>query len=64
MTRRHVTALARLFVRACRDDHGGETMEYAMILGMLSLAGYAAARVFGTKITDLWTRVDAALSAF
>ena len=61
MTRRHTTALATLFVRACREEDGGETMEYAMTLGMLSLAAYAVARVFGTKVSDLWTRMDNAL---
>ena len=60
---RQFSALGRLFARVWRDEQGGESLEYGFILGLLGMGAYALMQGVGTKIIDLWQRIDAALSA-
>ena len=59
--KRPLPALGRLFVRMLRDERGGETLEYAMTLGFLSLASYVLVQTVGIKFLDFWHRIERAL---
>ena len=61
--KRPTHALARLFVRAIREDEGGgEVLEYALNLGFLAIACYLLITMVGMKFVDLWDRVDHVLT--
>ena len=62
MNRRRFRALVRLFARLGRDERGGETMEYALTLGMLSLACWVLVQVVGIKFFEFWSRMDRVLA--
>ena len=55
---RRFTALGRLFARCLSEEHGGEVMEYALVLGLLGLGAYAVAETVGVKFRDMWQRLD------
>jgi len=63
MTRRF-NAVGRLFARALREERGGETMEYALVLGLLGIGAFTLVQTFGLKIRALWQRLDDALGKF
>ena len=62
MNRRQFRALVSLFARLGRDERGGETLEYALTLGMLSLACWVLVQVVGVKFFDFWYRIDHVLA--
>lgn len=47
--------------RLIRDEHGGEVIEYALILGLIIVAAIALVAAFGTKVTARWTSVNSTL---
>ena len=61
MNRRQIRALVKLSARLARDERGGETIEYALTLGMLSLACWVLVKVVGVKFFDFWSRIDRVL---
>lgn len=61
--RRQLSAAGRLFVRIWRDEQGGESLEYGFILGLLGMGAYALMHGVGSKVLDLWQRIDEALGA-
>ena len=54
--------MAKLFVRAIREDNGGEVLEYALNLGFLPIACYQLITMVGMKFVDFWTRIDHVLA--
>ena len=54
------TALARLAVGARREE-GQALVEYALILGLISVVAIALLSAIGTDITDLLSTVSTAL---
>jgi Flp pilus assembly pilin Flp len=48
-----------LLRRIVRDDHGGEVLEYALIVGLIVVAAIAAITAVGTKVMARWTSADA-----
>ena len=59
--KRSTRALARLIVRAFREEDGGEVMEYAMTLGFIAVACYVFISMVGMKFVDVWQRLDRVL---
>jgi Flp pilus assembly pilin Flp len=59
---RHLSALGRTFARLGRDEHGGETLEYAMTLGFLAVMSYVLIQTVGVKFYNVWDRIDRALA--
>jgi Flp pilus assembly pilin Flp len=55
---RSTYALARLLVRAIREDDGGEVLEYGLTLGFLAVACYVLVTMVGMKFVDIWVRID------
>jgi Flp pilus assembly pilin Flp len=43
------------------DDHGGEVLEYALIVGLIVVAAIAAITSVGTKVLAKWTSVDSSM---
>lgn len=55
--------LGRLAIVAHRDEEGQALVEYALILGLVSVVAIALLTAVGTNITDLLARVTAALTS-
>jgi Flp pilus assembly pilin Flp len=49
--------LARLLT----DEAGGETMEYALILGLILVAAIAVIGAVGTRVLTRWTSANSSL---
>ena len=50
--------LARLLKRLAVDEHGGEVMEYVLVLGLIIVATITTIAAFGTKVLAKWTTVN------
>jgi len=49
-------------LRQCfADDRGGETIEYALILGLIIVAAIAVIGAVGTRVIAHWTSVNSTL---
>lgn len=51
--------LARILSQLSRDEHGGEVIEYALILGIVIVVTVGAVGGFGSKVTARWTSLNA-----
>ena len=61
---RPTTLLARLAAPARRllaDDRGGELMETAIVLALISVAALAVVGAVGVKLVGRWTAVNDAM---
>lgn len=47
--------------RLARDDHGGEVIEYALILGLIVVACIVIVGAVGTKVLARWTSVNSSM---
>ncbi|MCC6424864.1 MAG: Flp family type IVb pilin [Phycisphaerales bacterium] len=47
--------------RLWRDECGGETIEYALILGLIVVTAIAVIGTVGTKVLARWTSVNSSL---
>ena len=47
--------LARLLLCIAKDQRGGETMEYALIVGLIIVTAVAVIGAIGTKVFGRWT---------
>jgi Flp pilus assembly pilin Flp len=61
---RRFTAVGRLFARCMRDERGGETVEFALTVGLVGAGAYAYTESMGVKVRMLWQRLDDALGKF
>lgn len=43
------------------DERGGETIEYALVLGLISIVAIAVIGTVGTKVMARWTSVNSSL---
>jgi Flp pilus assembly pilin Flp len=43
------------------DERGGEVLEYALILGLISIAAISVIAAFGTKVLARWSSVNSSL---
>ena len=54
-------AVYRRFELFLRDQRGAEVVEYALVMGMVSIVALSAVRAVGLKVQDYWKALDAAL---
>jgi pilus assembly protein Flp/PilA len=55
--------LVALIHRIVREEEGQDMVEYALILGLISIVAVVAVTATGTKISAIWTAVAAAIPA-
>ena len=57
------TTDARSLPRRLADDEtGGEVFEYAIVLGLVSIAAILTIGAFGTKLLARWTSINASMN--
>ena len=56
-----MAAVKQLMLRLVQEEGGGEVMEYALVAGLITVVSISAISSVGTKLTDYWRRLDAAL---
>ena len=59
----NMTKLARLFKKFWRDERGLETVEYAIITGLIVAATITAIGILGAWVTGQFTTVNTAIGA-
>ena len=58
-----MTALYDLVSRIAREDEGQDMVEYALVLGVIAIAGITAIIALGPKIADLWSDANTGVPA-
>ncbi len=58
-----MTAFTDLIARIVREDEGQDMVEYALVLGVIAIAGITAIIALGPKVADLWSDADAGVPA-
>jgi Flp pilus assembly pilin Flp len=53
--------MGRLLSRLIRDESGGETLEYALILGLIVVTAIAVIGTVGVKVLARWTHVNSSI---
>jgi Flp pilus assembly pilin Flp len=56
-----MTCVKNSLARLVRDQAGGETMEYALILGLIVVGCIVVIGAVGTKVLARWTSVNSSL---
>ena len=56
-----MTSVLRMLATIARDERGAEIVEYALVMGMVSLVAIGAVRAVGTKVQGYWKALDDAL---
>ena len=54
-------AIRQLLVRLAGEESGGEALECAIVIGLVSLTALAAVRTFGARLYKSWKAIDDAL---
>jgi pilus assembly protein Flp/PilA len=49
--------------RLVREEEGQDMVEYALILGLISIVAVVAVTATGVSVNAIWTAVEAAVSA-
>lgn len=49
--------------RLVREEEGQDMVEYALILGLVSIVAVGAVTLTGTAVNDIWTAVQGAVEA-
>ena len=49
--------------RFVNDDCGADLIEYALLVGLISLAAMASLTAVGTSVKTIWSNISATLSA-
>jgi pilus assembly protein Flp/PilA len=55
-------AIVRLFTRICREEDGQDMVEYALILGLISVIAVVAVTATGTAVNSIWEAVEDAVT--
>jgi Flp pilus assembly pilin Flp len=58
-----MTALTDLIARIVREDEGQDMVEYALVLGVIAIAGITAIIALGPKVADLWNDANTGVPA-
>ena len=53
--------IAQLLQRLLCDEHGGEVIEYALVLGLVIVVAVAVITTVGTKVLARWQTVNSSL---
>ena len=56
-----IGAVRRRTTRVARDERGGEVLEYALILGLITVVAIAIIGTVGTKVLGRWTSVNSSI---
>jgi len=56
-----MSALKRILSNVLADESGGETIEYALVLGLIIVAAIAIIGTVGTKVAGRWTSTNNSL---
>lgn len=59
--KRRLQKVSSHLVRLCRDEQGGEVLEYALTLGFLAVTCFVLIQMVGLKLFNFWQKVDYAL---
>jgi Flp pilus assembly pilin Flp len=54
-------ALVRLITRLAREEDGQDMVEYALILGLISIVAVVAVTATGVAVGDIWGAVETAV---
>ena len=49
-----MTSIKQLVDRIVREESGQDMVEYALVLGVIAVAGLTALIALGPKVADLW----------
>ncbi len=52
-----------ILTRFVRDETGAETIEYALVLGLIALAAVAGLTAVGGSVTIIWSSIAVAMAA-
>ncbi len=58
---KQLTTLLNNTRRAILDDQGGEVMEYALILGLVSVVVIVTIGAVGTRVVARWSSVNSSM---
>jgi len=56
-----MNTLKNAFRRLVQDERGGETIEYALIMGLIIVGAIVLITSVGTKVLARWTSVNSSL---
>jgi len=57
----NLMTLRRMLSTLLRDETGGEVLEYALILGLISVAAIAVIGSVGTRVVARWGSVNSSM---
>ncbi len=58
-----MNGISTLVARIIREDAGQDMVEYALVLGVIAIAGITAIIALGPKVADLWTDANTGVPA-
>ena len=58
-----MNGISTLVSRIIREDAGQDMVEYALVLGVIAIAGITAIIALGPKVADLWTDANTGVPA-
>ena len=53
--------MRQLLRQLLKDEHGGEVLEYAIILGVIAIAVLTLVTSYGSKVLARWQSVDSSM---
>jgi Flp pilus assembly pilin Flp len=59
----NMNGISTLVSRIIREDAGQDMVEYALVLGVIAIAGITAIIALGPKVADLWTDANTGVPA-
>jgi Flp pilus assembly pilin Flp len=59
----NMNGISTLVARIIREDAGQDMVEYALVLGVIAIAGITAIIALGPKVADLWTDANTGVPA-
>ncbi len=58
-----MNGISTLVSRIIREDAGQDMVEYALVLGVIAIAGITAIIALGPKVADLWSDANTGVPA-
>jgi Flp pilus assembly pilin Flp len=58
---RRQRAAVRLVARAIHDEHGGEVLEYALVVGLMVVGAIGAISCVGAKLLAKWNSLNSSV---
>jgi len=54
-------SIGKLLVRLLREEHGGESLEYAVVASLIVMAAIGALKSVGTKVLARWSSLNSSM---